>query len=127
MDTGYLGGISRPTHRLDDSSALWSHPSEGWKTWHHGELFVSTAGRCCSLYSWGALALVIRGSVRSRCAQGPGVLDRVAQEIRCHYLEHGDLPVTALEGSFTLALLDSEARRLLLYRNLVGAGFTYYH
>jgi asparagine synthase (glutamine-hydrolysing) len=32
-----------------------------------------------------------------------------------------------LEGSFTLALLDAQAGRLLLYRNLVGTGFTYYH
>ena len=32
-----------------------------------------------------------------------------------------------LEGSFTVALIDGQARRVLLYRNLVGAGFTYYH
>ena len=32
-----------------------------------------------------------------------------------------------LEGSFTVALMDGQARRVLLYRNLVGAGFTYYH
>ncbi len=31
-----------------------------------------------------------------------------------------------LEGSFTIALLDGEAGRLLLFRNIVGTGFTYY-
>ncbi len=50
----------------------------------------------------------------------------MAEEIRCHYLEHGELAVDWLDGSFTLALLDGQARRVLLYRNLVGSGFTYY-
>src|SRR5439155_2096527 len=39
---------------------------------------------------------------------------------------HGELPIEQLEGSFTVALLDGRAGRVLLYRNLVGAGFTYY-
>ena len=38
----------------------------------------------------------------------------------------GELPVEQLEGSFTLALLDGRKGKLLLYRNLVGTGFTYY-
>ncbi len=53
-------------------------------------------------------------------------LDRVAEELRCHYLEHGTLAVDDLEGSFTLALLDSQGERVILYRNLIGSGFTYY-
>ena len=60
-------------------------------------------------------------------ASEPLDLERVAEEIRCHYLEHGELAVEGLDGSFTLALLDGQAHRVLLYRNLVGSGFTYYH
>src|SRR5262249_53067677 len=48
-------------------------------------------------------------------------------EVRGQYLEHGTLAVDGLDGSFTLALLDGPARRVILYRNLVGAGFTYYY
>jgi asparagine synthase (glutamine-hydrolysing) len=54
-------------------------------------------------------------------------LDRAAQAIRSHYLDHGDLRLPGVEGSFTLVLLDGLAGRVLLFRNLVGAGFTYYH
>ena len=62
-----------------------------------------------------------------RGAGGAPDAEATAEAIRCHYLEHGDLAVDGLEGSFTVALIDGPARRVLLYRNLVGAGFTYYH
>src|SRR5207237_7876799 len=58
---------------------------------------------------------------------GPLDLERVAEEVRCHYLEQGVLAVDDLDGSFTLALLDSQAERVILYRNLIGTGMTYYH
>jgi asparagine synthase (glutamine-hydrolysing) len=71
--------------------------------------------------------LLLRGPVRSVDAPGSLDLERVAEELRCQYLEHGYLAVEGLEGSFTIALLDGQARRILLYRNLVGNGHTYYH
>jgi asparagine synthase (glutamine-hydrolysing) len=91
------------------------------------ELFVHAASPCCRLFTWDALALLVRGYARPADSSGPPDLERVAEEVRCHYLEHGRLDVDGLEGSFTLALLDGQARRVLLYRNLVGTGFTYYH
>jgi asparagine synthase (glutamine-hydrolysing) len=63
------------------------------------------------------------GSRRGNKLSGP---EDVAQAVREHYLLHGELPIEQLEGSFTVALLDGRAGRVLLYRNLVGAGFTYY-
>ncbi|MGH7224107.1 MAG: asparagine synthase-related protein, partial [Gemmataceae bacterium] len=89
--------------------------------------FLHAAGPCYRLFTWDALALLIRGYARPRQDQGPLDMERVAEEVRCHYLEHGELAVAGLDGSFTLALLDGQARRVLLYRNLVGSGFTYYY
>jgi asparagine synthase (glutamine-hydrolysing) len=43
-----------------------------------------------------------------------------------HYRRHQDLPIEHLEGSFTIAVVDGESGRLVLYRNMVGTGFTYY-
>jgi asparagine synthase (glutamine-hydrolysing) len=127
LETGYFGGIHRRAQLSGDTTATWPPFRDGWKSWLQGDLFVTTAGRSCSLFCWDTLALVIRGAIRTRSTQGRCELDRTAEEIRCHYLENGDLADSSLEGSFTLALLDGQAGRLLLYRNLVGAGFTYYH
>jgi asparagine synthase (glutamine-hydrolysing) len=90
------------------------------------ELFLrgAPAARLCI---WDDLALLLRGYARPRGSTGPLDLERVAEELRCHYLEHGGLAVDDLDGSFTVALLDGQAGRLLLYRSLVGSGFTYYH
>jgi asparagine synthase (glutamine-hydrolysing) len=128
MDKTYLGGILKRTPaqpRPVDNSA------GGVEEWRSGggetELFVESRGDCGRLFTWGGLALLLRGPVRLASASGPPDVERVAEEVRGHYLEYGELPVDDLEGSFTLALLDGPSRRVLLYRNLVGAGFTYYH
>jgi asparagine synthase (glutamine-hydrolysing) len=42
------------------------------------------------------------------------------------YLSTSELPVEHLDGSFTVAVLDARAGRVILYRNLAGNGFTYY-
>jgi asparagine synthase (glutamine-hydrolysing) len=101
-----------------DGAADWTHVGGD------AELAVRAAG--VRLFTWDALALLLRGYARPAGAAGLD-LERVAEEIRCHYLEHGELAVDGLEGSFTLALLDGQAGRVFLYRNLVGTGFTYYH
>jgi asparagine synthase (glutamine-hydrolysing) len=95
--------------------------------WSHSGAAVELAAQAdgVRLFTWDGLALLLRGYARG--AGGNLDLERVAEEIRCHYLEHGELAVGGLDGSFTLALLDGPAGRVLLYRNLVGAGFTYYH
>src|SRR5260370_41737155 len=125
METGYFGGIHRGAHRPDDTTSASQLAVEGWHTWQHGDLFARVSGQSCAVFSWHSLALVIRGFVRLRPYGRGCEWDRGAEEIRSHYLENGNLPVSALEGSFTLALLDAPAGRIQLYRNLVGAGFTY--
>jgi asparagine synthase (glutamine-hydrolysing) len=50
----------------------------------------------------------------------------VAHSIAQYYESTGALPLHCLEGAYTLALLDGNRGRVLLYRNLVDNGFTYY-
>jgi asparagine synthase (glutamine-hydrolysing) len=120
METTFLGGIlSRPATAAPDGPG-WRISGDG------GETFLRADAAGCRLFTWGSLAVLLRGYVAAGRG-GPPVAEETAEAIRCHYLEHGDLAVDGLEGSFTIALMDSQARRVLLYRNLVGAGFTYYH
>ena len=128
MEISYLGGIlergsgqRRPAVGAGALDEDW-----GW-IGEDAELFLHATGPCCRLFTWDALALLVRGYARPADSTEPLDLERVAEEIRCHYLEHGELAIGWLDGSFTLALLDGQARRVLLYRNLVGSGFTYYH
>lgn len=122
----FLGGIctagcGRSTFDLPSAEAV--NEDWGW-TSESSELFLR-ASVTARLFTWDGLAILIRGYVRSKSSSSLDV-ERVAEELRCHYFEHGDLAVDDLEGSFTLALCDSQSERVLLYRNLVGAGFTYY-
>ncbi len=130
MATSFLGGMPEqiqgpqpwaPEDTPDPQARLWRFP--GTPT----DLFLYHRGNGFRLFSWGNLCLLVRGYLRSRGSTGPLYLERTAEELRSHYLEHGTLAVEDLEGSFTLALLDGQAGRVVLYRNLVGAGFTYYH
>src|SRR6516225_943358 len=130
MELSYLGGILRRAaaerRRAAGQPAGAVDEDWGWVA-DDAELFAHGGDAGCRLFTWDSLALLLRGHVRPRAAGGPPDPERVAEELRCHYLEHGGLDVDGLEGSFTLALLDGQAGRVLLYRNLVGAGFTYYH
>ncbi|MHB1424438.1 MAG: asparagine synthase-related protein [Gemmataceae bacterium] len=128
MEISSLGGIlkRRPVQRRPAVGTGAIDEDWGWMG-EDTELFLHAVGPSCRLFTWDALALLIRGYARPRSGQEALDLERVAEEIRCHYLEHGELAVEGLDGSFTLALLDGQAQRVLLYRNLVGSGFTYYH
>jgi asparagine synthase (glutamine-hydrolysing) len=133
MGTSYLGGIwkrdplgvTRPARTRPPSPGTVDE-DWGWMG-EAAELFLRGCGACARVFTWDALVLLLRGYARHADAAGPPDLERVAEEVRCHYLEHGTLAVDALEGSFTLALLDGQAGRVVLYRNLVGTGPTYYH
>jgi asparagine synthase (glutamine-hydrolysing) len=122
----YLGGILKrgPLERRPAVGSI--DENWGW-VGEDAELFLHAVGPCCRLFTWDALALLMFGYARPIGSQELLDLERVAEEIRCHYLEQGKLSIDWLDGSFTLALLDGQARRVLLYRNLVGSGFTYYH
>jgi asparagine synthase (glutamine-hydrolysing) len=130
MELSYLGGILKRSaaERRRAAGVPAGAVDEDWG-WvgEDAELFLHGPSPCCRLFTWDALALLLRGHARLAGAPGPPDPERVAEEVRCSYLEHGELAVDGLEGSFTLALLDGQARRVLLYRNLVGTGFTYYH
>jgi asparagine synthase (glutamine-hydrolysing) len=127
MTIGYFGGIVNrgPVERRSAVCPGAIEEDWGWMG-EDAELFLHAAGPCCRLFTWDALALLIRGYARPIRGQEPLDLERVGEEIRCHYLEHGDLSIDWLDGSFTLALMDGQAQQVLLYRNLVGSGFTYY-
>lgn len=127
MGINYLGGIFKrgSVERRPAIDAGAIEEDWGWMG-ESVELFLHAAGPSCRLFTWDALALLVRGYARPMHGQEPLDLERVAEEVRCHYLEHGKLAVEGLDGSFTLALLDGQAQRVLLYRNLVGSGFTYY-
>jgi asparagine synthase (glutamine-hydrolysing) len=124
MDTGYLGGTLLP-----DTSRRYSSPVDGVWRWNGpaADLFLSARGGCARVFTWDGLLLLIRGYARPRGSSSPLDLERVARGIHAEYVEHGTLAVDALDGSFTIALLDGPAGRVVLYRNLVGAGATYYH
>jgi asparagine synthase (glutamine-hydrolysing) len=130
MELSYLGGILKRSaaerRRAAGQPAGAADEDWGWVA-DDAELFAHAPAAGGRLFTWDSLALLVRGHARPRAAGGPPDVERVAEEVRCHYLEHGTLDVDGLEGSFTLALLDGHTRRVLLYRNLVGAGFTYYH
>src|SRR5262249_10105919 len=125
MVRSYLGGAWRRGAAIQWTVPGGRDPANWSHTGGDADLAIQAAG--IRLFTWDALALLLRGYARPAGAAGSLDLERVAEEIRCSYLEHGELAVDGLEGSFTLALLDGQARRVLLYRNLVGTGFTYYH
>lgn len=115
------GGRARLAPPADAVREDW-----GW-VGPRAELFLRGAPAMCRLFTWDGLAILLRGYARPRDSAGPLDLERVAEELRCHYLEQGTLDVDGLDGSFTVALCDSHAERVVLYRNLIGSGFTYYH
>jgi len=129
MTSSFLGGIWRrgAGNRRRPGAPPPEAVNEDWG-WvgERAELFARGAPQCSRLFTWDGLALLLRGYARPAGTSGPLDLDRVAEELRCHYLEQGTLAVEGLDGSFTVALLDSQAERVMLYRNLVGSGSTYY-
>jgi asparagine synthase (glutamine-hydrolysing) len=129
MGTSYLGGIwlNGPTdRRIKAPSPDLVHEDWGWMG-EAAQVFLRGAAQCSRLFTYDALAILIRGYARPRGSSGPLDLERLADELRVHYLEQGTLAVDDLDGSFTVALLDGQVGRIVLYRSLIGAGFTYYH
>ena len=124
METGYFEGAPGP--RSCREAAGHRHSDWGWAG-DDVELFVQARGDCCRLFVSGAQGPAHSWPDRRHLVAQPNDLDRVADDVYRRYREHGSLAVDGLDGSFTLALLDSQAERVMLYRNLIGTGFTYYH
>ncbi len=130
MENSYLGGMltrSAMEQRRAANATAFAGDEAWWNVTQEQELFLRVRGTCFRTFTWDTLTLLIRGYARPTSSTGPLDLERVAEEVRAQYLEHGSLAVDGLDGCFTLALLDAQTRRVLLYRNLVGSGFTYYH
>jgi asparagine synthase (glutamine-hydrolysing) len=116
--THYLGGIARRgcISRID---------GEEWGSiGAQHELFLRGASTCAQVFKWDGIALLLRGYARQ--GEGPLDLPQVARTLHEEYRQTGELAVDTLDGAFTVALLDSRAERVILYRNLIGTGFTYY-
>jgi asparagine synthase (glutamine-hydrolysing) len=130
MKIGYLGGIV-PRGKMD--RVLKSDPEtrDGHRSIHRAshedrELFLRVQGSHLAVSSIGNTFLLLRGYTERRDRQRPPNPARDLEEVGRHYRDHGGLPIDLLEGSYTLAVLDGDKGTVLLYRNLVGTGFTYY-
>jgi len=77
-------------------------------------------------YFWDSLAILIRGVINLRESTAPIDPERIATEIRIHYLETGTIPTDRLEGAFSIVLLDAATQRVRIYRNFAGTGPVYY-
>jgi asparagine synthase (glutamine-hydrolysing) len=129
MESSFLGGaLTRQAmeQRRSANATAFGGDECWWNVSGDRELFLRVRGTCFRVFTWDTLTLLVRGYARPAGSAGPLDLERVAEEVRGQYVEHGTLAVDGLDGSFTFALLDGPARRVILYRNLVGAGFTYY-
>lgn len=113
-----FGGVSFPSFGTPSESSWRFHGPDR-------DLFLDASGNGIFTFIQDDLAVVIRGqaTLDSAFSTDP---NRVAEEIARCYRQHGRLPVDRLHGSFSIALLDGPAGRLMLYRNLVGNQFTYY-
>src|SRR5687768_10004378 len=117
MRTSFLGRIGE--RAVPPADADWRNIGPRWTM----SLYGVPAG--ARLFVWDAMALLLRGVVRWRGAGGPLDLERVAEEVRIHYLDGGTLPHERLEGGFNLVLLDAATERAILYRNLAASGNLY--
>jgi asparagine synthase (glutamine-hydrolysing) len=113
----YLGGMqTRPA-----ASPLLS-PNAWRAIGTSQELFLDCRGNAVVRQD-GPVAVLLRGTASSADSQR---LEAVAEGVLRQYRQHGTVGVERLEGSFTVAVLDGNRERVLLYRNLAGSSFTYY-
>jgi asparagine synthase (glutamine-hydrolysing) len=121
MEISYLGSMHRrgsPPQPLSRESWSYNDAAQGAS--------LRVRGAACRLFTWDGLAILFRGYARPAGSTGDLDPGRIVEGLRCCYLERGELAVDGLEGGFTVALLDAAGGRAILYRNLIGAGFTYY-
>lgn len=74
----------------------------------------------------GQRQILVRGYVTLGQDPSPLSIEHIADRIVSAPAHDVSLGLRELEGSFTIAVLDPERQQIDLYRNLVGAGFTYY-
>ena len=122
IERGCREGAARPLDTNGTSSDSFRQHVSG----EHA-LFLRVHPQRDHTATQGRVSIMLRGyAVLDSSAAFATGLDALLPILLEHYRTHQDLPIERLEGSFTIALLDGEAGRLLLYRNIVGTGFTYY-
>ncbi len=114
------------TPRSASQSATASTESSWTATQGDRELGLQVSGSLWRIHRFQQTAVLLRGFCVTRSDGRLLTGDEAAHFIHDHYILHDDLPVDELDGSFTITLLDARRGWTLLYRNLVGAGFTYY-
>src|SRR5665213_2969688 len=97
METTFLGGMLNRSAADARTGASWRVRDDS------GETFLRADAAGCRLFTWGSLAVLVRGYIAGGTGEPPDA-EATAEAIRGHYLEHGDLAVDGLEGSFTIAL-----------------------
>jgi asparagine synthase (glutamine-hydrolysing) len=95
----------------------------------HRRLFLGVSGTGVQMRRFDGATIVVRGLLRFN-QTAKNSLDHAESDdfarIYRFYAKCGTIPYDRLEGSFTIAILDTQKQKILLYRNLVGYGFTYY-
>jgi asparagine synthase (glutamine-hydrolysing) len=127
----YLGTMLPRASADDFSTAAPAQQRDFERSWlgasrDFGFSLRASEGALTGTYSFGSIVLLVRGYVVPAGSYRVPDPAQVAHEIVRQYQERGELPVDRLEGSFSLALLDGENDRVLLYRGLLGNTFTYY-
>jgi asparagine synthase (glutamine-hydrolysing) len=92
-------------------------------------LFLGCSGNGVRFRRFEGISIVVRGLLRFNTV-AKNILNREESDdfarLYRYYTQYGTIPYEQLEGSFTIAILDAIKTKILLYRNLVGYGFTYY-
>ncbi|MBY0528420.1 MAG: asparagine synthase [Gemmataceae bacterium] len=85
---------------------------------------LDAQGSNWELFSASEISVFIRGYV----SHAPSGLVKPSSAAFVHrrYLESDTIPTAELQGSHSIIVMDAPRQRVLLYRNLVGNGFTYY-
>jgi asparagine synthase (glutamine-hydrolysing) len=91
-----------------------------------GNFFLSASGENVRLFAHDSTAILIRGYAAEQNEAAHLDLDILAPAIHERYRKDECFGPEALDGSFTIILMDAARERIILYRNLVGNSYTYY-
>ena len=89
-------------------------------------LFFDVRGSNFAVHTEDDATLLIRGYAVPHGASRLPDQRELAAKLCESYRASDELPFGRLDGSFTVVLTDARKGKLLLYRNLIGTGFTYY-
>jgi hypothetical protein len=127
---GFIGGMTGydTARRILGANRAGLGPGDGWRVAHEDAvLFLESRGGRPTTFEVGSVKVLLWGHARPKSqAAGPPDAAVVAAQVAQHYSRTGDLPINLLEGSYATVVMDVDAGRVLLYRNLFGSGFLYF-